>query len=324
MASSTALVADIGGTHMRLAAAEDGRADLSTARLYVGAEFAGPAEVALRYLEETGIARPDAACLALAGPIRSRRVPLTNSDWVVDADEFEAKTGIGTCRLINDFEALAWSLPGLGPDDLAQVGGGEARPGARAVLGPGTGLGVALLAESGGKRIAMPGEGGHVGFAPVDEHEIEILRLMTARYGRVSAERLISGPGLEVLHRVLGEIEGQSRAPLAARDIVAGALGARSGPAWETVRAFAAMFGTVAGDIAMVAGAAGGVFLAGGLSQRLQPMLAETAFRERFDAKGRLSGYVSAMPVHVITGAYAALSGAAAALVEDPTPDGPA
>lgn len=328
MAGPRALVADIGGTNMRLAIAEAGRIDPENARSFEVRRFAGPGEVAQRYLADLDAPPPDTACLALAGPVAGRRAPLTNSNWIVDADRFQAETGVGECRLINDFEALAHALPHLGGSDLVTIGANGMRSGreggARAVIGPGTGLGVALLADDGDRRIAMPGEGGHIGFAPVDEHEIEILRRLAGRYGRVSAERLISGAGLEALHRALGEIDGRPREAMSAAEILNDALERREGPGWETIKIFAAIFGGVAGDIALVAGAVGGVYLAGGISRRLAPVLEETPFRARFDAKGRLANYVSAMPVHAIITDHAALAGAAAALHQQAEKDGSA
>lgn len=310
---SRVLVADIGGTHIRLAMAAGGLIDPATARRYAGCNFKGPSEAAEHYLLETGLTRPDAACLALAAPVEGRQIPLTNSDWVVDADTFETRLGVSDCRLINDFEALAYALPSLSDNDLVAVGGGAAQPGNRAVLGPGTGLGVATLAGGGGNAIAIPGEGGHVSFAPVDELEIEILRFLTRIHGRVSAERLISGPGLESLHKVLAEIDGSASEARSAREVVETALADSTSSSRRTIDVFCGILGAVAGDIALVVGARSGIYLAGGIASGLSGIIADTPFRSRFDAKGRLSFYVNSLPVWVITGPYAGLTGAAAA-----------
>lgn len=313
MSAPNVIVADIGGTHIRLAIASGGAVAPATAKRYAAGDFAGPAEAVRHYLKETKQPRPDAACLALAGPVLGRRVSMVNNRWVVDADAFQTRTGIADCRLINDFEALALALPSLASDDLIAVGGGEAAPGSRAVLGPGTGLGVAVLAQRDGVAVAIPSEGGHTGFAPADALELEILRHMTVAHGRVSNERLISGPGLEALHVTLADIDGRPRASLTARQIIDTGLGDRGSEAWRTISVFSAIFGTLAGDVALLVGAVGGVYLAGGIAQRLATVFADTPFRRRFEAKGRLSFFTEAIPVHVITGAYAALDGAAAA-----------
>ena len=209
----------------------------------------------------------------------------------------------------------------LAPADLFAVGGGVASRGCRAVLGPGTGLGVAVLAERDGVRLAVPSEGGHSSFSPVDALEIEILRHMTEIHGRVSNERLISGPGLEALHLVLADIDGRPREPLAARQIIDAGLKDRTSNGWRTISTFCAIFGTMAGDVALLVGAVGGIYLAGGIAQRLATAFADTPFRDRFEAKGRLSYFTQDIPVHVITGAYVALDGAARAYA-DLGPDG--
>ncbi|VAW13339.1 Glucokinase [hydrothermal vent metagenome] len=322
MSAPNVIVADIGGTHIRLAIASGGAVAPATAKRYAAGDFAGPAEAVRHYLEETGQGRPDAACLALAGPVLGRRVSMVNNRWVVDADAFETRTGIADCRLINDFEALALALPSLVPADLIAVGGGVAVPGCRAVLGPGTGLGVAVLAQRDGVAVAVPSEGGHSGFAPVDAVEIEILRHMTRTHGRVSNERLISGPGLEALHITLADIDGRPRTALTALQIIDKGLEDRNSEAWRTICAFSAIFGTLAGDIALLVGAVGGIYLAGGIAQRLATVFEDTDFRARFEAKGRLSYFTETIPVHVITGAYAALDGAAAAYANLGAPHG--
>ncbi len=320
-APPSVIVADIGGTHIRLAIASGGTVAMATAKRYAAGDFAGPAEAVRHYLDETKQGRPDAACLALAGPVLGRRVSMVNNRWVVDADAFETRTGIADCRLINDFEALALALPALAPADLIAVGGGVAAPGCRAVLGPGTGLGVAVLAERDGLRLAVPSEGGHSSFSPVDALEIEILRRMTEIHGRVSNERLISGPGLEALHLVLADIDGRTREPITARQIIDAGLMDRTSNGWRTISTFCAIFGTMAGDVALLVGAVGGIYLAGGIAQRLATVFADTPFRDRFEAKGRLSYFTQGIPVHVITGAYVALDGAARAYA-DLGPDG--
>ena len=246
------------------------------------------------------------------------RSQVTNSSWLIDRDALTRRFDLTSCRVINDFAALAWALPLLSDAGLTRLGPQlPARPGPRVVLGPGTGLGVACLAQDGKTTLALPTEGGHVGFAPANLREVEVLKILLGRHTRVSAERVLSGPGLEVLHQTLGQVDGVRRAKMSARQIVEAAT-SRQGPCWDTVQAFAGMLGSFAGDVALMVGAQGGVYLGGGLVEHLSPMLEETPFRQRFEEKGRLADFVRALPTFIITGRLAALVGAAACLEKSP------
>jgi glucokinase len=248
---------------------------------------------------------PRAALLAVAGPVTSNSVTLTNRGWQVDGATIRHILGIPEVRVLNDFEALAWSLPHLAGPDLLKLGGGEGLPGALlAVLGPGTGLGVGAFLPP--DRV-LPGEGGHATLAAEDEREAAVVALLRRRFGHVSAERVLSGPGLVCLHEALAELEGHPPPGLDAAGISAGA-DARCA---ATLELFCAMLGSFAGNVALTYGARGGVFLGGGILPRLPHLLAASAFRARFEAKGRFQPWLAPVPCWLILRPDAALLGLA-------------
>jgi glucokinase len=201
------------------------------------------------------------------------------------------------------------SLPGLGDEGRARVGGGAPQDGrAIGLIGPGTGLGVSGVIPCGERWIALAGEGGHVSFAPVTKQEVKILEALWDDYGHVSAERLLSGLGLELIHRALA---GER---LGAPEITSRALDGSSIACRETVDAFCAVLGSVAGNVALTLGATGGMYIGGGIVPRLGRLFAESRFRERFEGKGRLGSYLARIPTWVITEQYPALRGVAAML----------
>ncbi len=308
------LVGDIGGTNARFALARRTGSGLALEH-----QQSFPAEQVPTFLEAVSAfiagcgVRPDGGVLAVAGPIIDGEVDLTNSPWRISEAEL-ASLGHGPIRLINDFEALAWGASLVPADDLASLGGPEQGDphAAIAIVGPGTGFGVSSLArDAQGREIALPSEGGHVSFAPQDAVEDEILRILRARYGRVSVERLICGPGLVTLHGVLAEVEGRKSDLTEPAAITARALADGSSAAAATLTRFCAMFGAVAGDVALITGARGGVYVAGGVAPRILPFLKASPFRARFEGKGRYEAYMKAIPTRVILHKHAALLGAA-------------
>ena len=265
--------------------------------------------------------QPTGGVIAVAGPVTDGEIDLTNSPWRVSEAELQT-LGLNPVRLINDFEAVAWGAPIVPSDQLASLGGpGEGDPHAAiAVLGPGTGFGVsALVRDSHGNEIAMPSEGGHASFAPGDAVEDEILRILRRRYGRVSIERLVCGPGLLNLHRALAEIDGRESHIDDPALITAEALENPDSPCGATLARFCAILGCVAGDIALTTGARGGVYIAGGIAPRILPFLKTSPFRERFERKGRYQTYMAAIPTKVILHKHAALLGAARVAVNAET-----
>jgi len=307
------LVGDIGGTNARFALVELDAPGRPVTRVVSrpAADHPTASEAIAAYLTGQGGARPVAAVIAVAGPVTDGFIDLTNSSWTLsEAGLVEA--GLGRARLINDYAALALAIGRLGEADLRRIGpeGSPDPQGTLAILGPGTGFGVSALARDGrGGEAALATEGGHVGLAPGDATELEILRDLTERYGRVSVERVLSGPGLEDLHRCLhGE---ELDAPAITRSALAGDT-----EALATVDRFCALLGSVAGDFALAYGATGGVYVAGGIAPRILAVLERSPFRERFEAKGRFRDYMAAIPTHVVVHSHPALLGAARALEE--------
>ncbi|MDP1913010.1 glucokinase [Brevundimonas sp.] len=310
----TLLVGDVGGTNARFALARmiDGRPLLEHHESF-------PAETHPTFLDGVRAfvdgcpVKPDGGVLAVAGPITDGAVDLTNSPWRTSETELQT-LGLNPVRLINDFEALAWGAALVTGPELASLGGpAEGDPHAAiAVLGPGTGFGVsALVRDSHGNEVAMPSEGGHACFAANDAVEDEILRILRRRYGRVSIERLICGPGLLNLHRALAEIDGRQSHIEDPALITTEALENPNSPCGATLARFCAILGCVAGDIALTTGARGGVYIAGGIAPRILPFLKASPFRERFERKGRYEDYMVAIPTNVILHKHAALLGAA-------------
>ena len=310
----TALVADIGGTNARLAVADLATLRVSDAASFRCAESPSLQAVVASYLDGRG-ERPTAAAVAVAAPVVGDTVRLTNSPWSIVHDELRAAIGVETLLLLNDFEALAHVLPHLGAADLHQIGGGApAERATKAVLGPGTGLGVAGLAWSPAGWQALPSEGGHAAFAVEDATEFAMLeRLLTGRE-RLSVERVVSGPGLADVYRVLAELQGRPAPPLQAAEVVRRAVAGDDPVAREALDRFATWLGRFAGDAALFFGARGGVYIGGGIAPRMVDVLAAGRFRRAFEAKGRMKAYLAPIPVYVILAADAALKGAAAAL----------
>ena len=178
------------------------------------------------------------------------------------------------------------------------------------ILGPGTGFGVSCLARDGDRVVPIATEGGHIGFAPSNETELAVLRYLWKTFERVTVERILSGPGLENIYQALADLSGREVVVLSAAQITAEAARGEAG-AREALRLFCAVFGEVAGDIALLHGARGGVYIAGGIAQKIQQLLAQSEFRARFESKGRLAAYVQAIPTQLILNADAALLGAA-------------
>lgn len=308
------LIADIGGTNARFAvASHDGR--ISKARTLACADYRDPAHAAASYLTSIGLPTPSQACFAFACPTHDDRIRMTNNGWDFSRARTKEQLGLQRLEIINDFMALALSLPYLTADSLRQVGGiqqvGRLPIG---VVGPGTGLGVSGLIPHKGSWIPLVSEGGHASLAVSGLRETAVLQHLEQHYGRVSAERILSGPGLKAIYGALCAIDAIATEDLAPSDVLARALAGTDPLCLETLNIFCALLGGFAGDFALTLGARGGIYIGGGIVPRLGDFLAESDFRRRFEDKGRLSGYVAAIPCHVITADYPALTGAAAYL----------
>lgn len=306
------LLADIGGTHATFGL-QDPTQGLTAVETLRTADFPGPEPAIRQYLAARN-ARPEAAAIAIACPITPGRFSMTNCAWSFEAGVLRSQFDWARLELLNDFEALAMALPSLQPGDLLRLGpAGEGRMGTRAVLGPGTGLGVAALLPASADWIPLPGEGGHVTLAPADDLESAVLVRLRRRFGHVSAERVLSGPGLVNLHEALAEVCGVAQPALTPEQISREGL-AGPGPARDTLAMFCAMLGGFAGNVALTVNARGGIYIGGGVARRLADFLPASAFRERFEAKGRFRSLLAGIATWLITAPHPALHGCANAL----------
>lgn len=291
------LIADIGATNARCALIDDdGRTIRSDIRL--NRDFPSLESVLGSFIDGASVRR---AALAIAGPIAGDDVAMLNIDWTFSRKALARNLGLETLLVLNDFEALAHALPGLRDADCHPLGGGNSMPNSpMAVLGPGSGLGVATAVPCGDGWTAVGGEGGHVTLAPQTDTEAAIIGDYRDATGHCSAERLLSGPGLARIYASLATRAGRDdidRTPDAVTD------GAARGDAVavETYAIFFALLGAVAGNLALTVGARGGVYIGGGIVPRVLGLLENSPFRERFIGKGRYRGYLDAIPTAVIT-----------------------
>jgi len=306
------LVADIGATNTRLALVEPGGA-VTRVRVFATDESPDLGGMIESYLAaEDPPARPAAAVLAIAAPVTGDEITLTNFPWTFSVHALRDRLGLKVLRVINDFVANAYALPHLGDGDRTQIGPGapvaEAPSG---VLGPGSGLGVSALVPAAGGAVPIRGEGGHVTMAAADAHEAEVLDLLRRRFDHVSAERVLSGPGILNLYNALCEVAGERQEQFTPAQITDAKIGEDHPRAREATQMFCAMLGTVAGNLALTLGARGGIYIAGGIVPRLGARFAASQFRERFEAKGRFRDYLATVPTYVITRPFPALLGTA-------------
>lgn len=310
------LVADVGGTRARLALLDE-RGLPENVRVLAVADYEGPVEAIEAYLSEFGSPRLQAAAMALAAPVHQPVIRLTNAGWTFARGDMCSRLRLESLLLVNDFEALALSLPYLPADELRQIGRGEpVAQAAKAVLGPGTGLGVSGVLFDSGRWLPLSGEGGHVSLAPADAREAAILGLAWRELSHVSAERLLSGSGLPMLHRLVAEVDGHPWQPAETPEIVARGVEGDDPLCRAVLDTFCGMLGGVAGNLALTLGARGGVHVGGGIIPRLGRVFDRSPFRARFEAKGRFASYLAAIPTYVMLSPTPALLGAAHALAE--------
>lgn len=294
------ILADVGGTNVRWAVLT-GEALGPIERVAVS-DHAHFADALAAFLaRQTGGAAIRRAIFGVAGVVEADRCALTNNPWVVDAAELRARFDFTRIDIVNDFEALAWSLPHLTGNDVMQIGGGAPLPDApRVVLGPGTGLGVAVhVPLEQGARV-LRSEGGHATLPSGSQREDAIIERLRGQFGHVSAERVLSGPGLENLYRAIRSIDAPSAPERSASAITQAALANTCVTSRDALDTFCAMLGEVAGNFALSFGAQGGVYIGGGIAPHIGDYLARSQFRARFDAKGRMRHYVENIPVYLI------------------------
>ena len=321
--SDALLVADMGGTNARFGVWYQG--ELHGEQALKCSDFSGPAAAASHFLQQlsatTPLPKARAAAFAVAGPLLDDRVALTNNGWNFSAAATRRTLALERLIFLNDFTALALSVPKLAVCDRYQVGGAAPLADAAvAVLGPGTGLGVSGLMRDGARWLAIQGEGGHVTLPAVGAREMAVVAALQRRYAHVSAERVLCGDGLELLYRTLAKIDGVKVESVEAGEITQRALG-HGAPSpdhtlcLETISLFCGWLGNVAGNLALTLGARGGVYIGGGIVPRLGEYFATSPFRQKFEAKGRFAPLLAAIPVYVITAKYPALIGCVQAFI---------
>jgi glucokinase len=307
------LIGDIGGTNARFALLVDAYAEPKFFPNVQTAEFATINDaIQVSVLDKTSV-QPRSTILAIAGPIQGDEIPLTNCPWVVKPKEMISELGFSDVLVINDFEAQALAIASLAPNDREQIGSGLGLMSAsRAVLGPGTGLGVAGLVHAQHAWIPVPGEGGHIDVGPRTDRDYQLFPHYETIEGRISAEQLLCGRGLLNIYHAVCKVDGMEPVLKTPADVSTSALSAAPDPAAvETLTLFSTYLGRVAGDVALIFMAKGGVFLAGGISQKILPALKGPAFRAAFEDKAPHSAVMRQIPTFVVTHPQAALSGLA-------------
>lgn len=298
--SDTILLGDVGGTNARFAILKGGTIGPIE---YIGvAGCPDISEAIRRYfdgLPESGSVKQ--AVLGLAGAVENGRCEITNCGWIVDVPTLQNTFGFHQVRLFNDFEALAWSLPHLRAADLFPIGGGASISRAPMLLvGPGTGFGASCLLTRNGRPVVVASEAGHSMLPGSSRREDEIIELLRNRFGHVSIERAVSGPGLVNIYEALAAVDGAAIPKRDGPSITQAALNGSCSFSRSALDLFCAMLGTVSGNLALTFCARGGVYIAGGIVPRFPEYLARSEFRARFDAGGRYHAYLHDIPINVI------------------------
>lgn len=315
MSTSINLVADIGGTNIRVGIA-DAAGDIRALTVFQCREYPGLADVLNKYISDNNILGLDInACLAIACPVDNDLISMTNLPWEFSKSAIKKELKLNKLLLINDYTAIAHSVPYLNDDQKVQIGDGEVIPGRPiSICGPGTGLGVANVVPHGESWISLGGEGGHVDFAPIDKVEQHILQFLLKKYSHVSYEQLLSGLGIEQIYQALCDYHGESAKNYSAKDISGNAIENTCARCVETLEQFCKTLGSFAGNLSLNLGSFAGVYIAGGIVPRFIEFIKESGFRARFEEKGRLSAFNSNIPTYVITESQPGIIGALAFL----------
>jgi len=315
------LAGDIGGTNARLAYFQPQNGDLRliSERVFPSREYTELGEIVSQFLKDSAV-QPEVACFGIAGPVRNGRVETSNLPWIIEQSRLAKQIQLPATLLINDLEASAWGIGALNAQDLVSLNGVAPSVGNQAIIAPGTGLGEAGLLWNGSRHQVFACEGGHADFAPQGELQIQLLQFLASRYGHVSYERILSGPGLANVYEFLREKGcGQEPAGFAAQiaredaaaAISRAALNGTNQLAEAALDLWISVYGAEAGNLALKTMATGGIFLGGGISPKILPKLTGPAFMRTFLEKGRLRPLLESIPVHVITNDKAGLLGAA-------------
>lgn len=307
------LIGDIGGTNARFSIVLDSNSEASEPIIVKTADFDTIDDaIQSAVLDHTSL-HPNSAVLAVAGPVESDEIPLTNCPWIVKPKQMLANLGLSDIVVLNDFEAQALAVVALGEEHMEKIGGGTPEPNAgRVVLGPGTGLGVAGLVHALKRWIPIPGEGGHMDIGPRSPRDFEVFPHIEPIEGRISGEQILCGRGLVNVYRAVAMADGKPSPLTQPAEITAAALEKTDPVAEEALSIFVTCLGRTAGDLALVFMSRGGVFLTGGIAQKILPALKAGNFRAAFEDKAPHSALMRTMPVYVITQPLAALAGLAA------------
>ena len=313
------VVCDVGGTNCRIAIQDHPQQPLRFLPHLLTGDFAGLGE-AVTAATAGEVVRPRSVLACGAGPVEGRRLKLTNAPWVLDGPQIAALLGLENGLLLNDFEAQALSLPAIHSSWVRSIGPElDVDAGPRTILGPGTGLGVACLVEHEGRLVALASEACHIGFAPETEEESSFWPFLERAHGRITTESVLSGAGLERLHRARLAARGAPSSPtITAADIVSTALDARDSEAAATIAVYWKLIGRFAGDMAITFKSTGGVTMAGGILPRVVDLVDAAAFRAAFEAKAPVAGLARRIPTRLIVRADSVLGGMAA-IAADPS-----
>lgn len=309
------LIADIGGTNARFALLEGDSHTPVEAVNFVCADYPTVVDAVRAYLELVPFAKPVDAAMAVATVVTNDQLKMTNHSWGFSVNETRQALGLSQLKVLNDFTALALEIPHLPAEKFYQVGGGVAdEQHVKAVIGPGTGLGVSGVVPLNGSWFPLQGEGGHVSYGPLNERETKVIQIIRKEMSHVSAESLVSGSGLSLLYRAISQLEGGDPVKLDPPKIAQMAIDGICPVANEALSMFCEILGSVAGNLALTLGARGGVYIGGGIVPKVLDYFSSSGFRRRFEQHGRFTQYLSEIPTSVVTTKYPALMGAAFSL----------
>ena len=308
-------VADVGGTNIRLALVENGR--ISKIEKYLCADFDSIADAILHFQNITINGTFAAACIAIACPVNDDLVKMTNHTWAFSKTALKETLGLSSLFVINDFTAVAHSLPTLNHNQVIQIGSGRAKEnGNIAVFGPGTGLGVEHLTYTSSGWQTLDGEGGHVDFAPTDDTDIIVWQYLQKRFGRASAEEVLSGRGIVNIYTALCLHNGLEHTLTTPSDVTKAGLDGSDNMALQAIEQFCKVMGSFAGNLALNLCTRGGIFIGGGVTSHLGEFFINSEFRKRFEAKGDFADYVKNIPTYIINEPDHGLLGALAFLTQ--------
>lgn len=312
------LIGDIGGTNARFAIVEQGSFSPKNERTLSCSEYPTLVDAVIAYLDDVSNEMPETASLAIATPVSNDRVVMTNHVWDLSVDETRRALGIKSLKVLNDYTALALALPHLSSDDYKQIGSGASiKNQPMAVLGPGTGLGVSGAIHVDDYWLPLQSEGGHVSYGPLNDRESDVFKFIRKRYDHVSAETLVSGPGLVLLYESIAQCDGVQCAQFSPEQVTYEALNESNASAEEAVSMFCGILGVMAGNLALTLGARGGVFIGGGIVPKLGDYFKSSYFRACFENNTRFRHYLSEIPTFVIESKYPALIGAAVSVKQE-------